>query len=307
MPWCPKCKNEYMDGIIVCADCGTALVDELPRETAGDAPVIIGTFSLKEAAETALTYLLYGGVSTAALIPAEKDEVQQEETIQDEVQQEETRLNLVVAHFQKVDAEMLLAPLGVEENLNDEILAEILPDIEEKLSEIENEEASYMLSDLRTESSSVYVKQKDKFNDLKFSGISFIVFGILGLIVLTLNITGVIHLFNTFSSIIMIVVFVVFLLVGITSLIRAGKMKDIVRGESEIADEVSTWIQETITDEWIDERYDPAASEEDNYFQVHSALCELLSGQFPLLDKDYVDQLMDERYNQFCDKNFETK
>ena len=29
MPWCPKCKTEYRDGIMVCADCGTALVDEL--------------------------------------------------------------------------------------------------------------------------------------------------------------------------------------------------------------------------------------------------------------------------------------
>lgn len=29
MPWCPKCKNEYYEGIKVCADCGVELVDSL--------------------------------------------------------------------------------------------------------------------------------------------------------------------------------------------------------------------------------------------------------------------------------------
>ncbi len=29
MPWCPKCKNEYYEGIKVCADCGCELVDSL--------------------------------------------------------------------------------------------------------------------------------------------------------------------------------------------------------------------------------------------------------------------------------------
>lgn len=29
MAWCPKCKNEYVKGITVCADCGTELVDSL--------------------------------------------------------------------------------------------------------------------------------------------------------------------------------------------------------------------------------------------------------------------------------------
>lgn len=29
MPWCPKCKNEYVEGITVCADCGCRLVDSL--------------------------------------------------------------------------------------------------------------------------------------------------------------------------------------------------------------------------------------------------------------------------------------
>lgn len=29
MPWCPKCKDEYREGITVCADCGCELVDDL--------------------------------------------------------------------------------------------------------------------------------------------------------------------------------------------------------------------------------------------------------------------------------------
>lgn len=32
MPWCPKCRNEYIAGITKCADCGSELVDELPQE-----------------------------------------------------------------------------------------------------------------------------------------------------------------------------------------------------------------------------------------------------------------------------------
>lgn len=29
MPWCPKCKYEYVEGMTVCADCGSQLVDSL--------------------------------------------------------------------------------------------------------------------------------------------------------------------------------------------------------------------------------------------------------------------------------------
>lgn len=29
MPWCPNCKNEYVEGITICADCGAKLVESL--------------------------------------------------------------------------------------------------------------------------------------------------------------------------------------------------------------------------------------------------------------------------------------
>ena len=33
MAWCPKCRNEYVEGIQVCADCGSELVETLPSES----------------------------------------------------------------------------------------------------------------------------------------------------------------------------------------------------------------------------------------------------------------------------------
>ena len=60
--FCPKCITEYNEGIKVCADCGTTLVDQLPPEppnnaelvtvlTSGDLSVIALAKSILEEAE----------------------------------------------------------------------------------------------------------------------------------------------------------------------------------------------------------------------------------------------------------------
>ena len=33
MPWCPKCKTEYRDGIEKCSDCGSVLVESLKESS----------------------------------------------------------------------------------------------------------------------------------------------------------------------------------------------------------------------------------------------------------------------------------
>lgn len=38
MPWCPVCKNEYIEGKTHCPDCDADLVEELPTESAAEDP-----------------------------------------------------------------------------------------------------------------------------------------------------------------------------------------------------------------------------------------------------------------------------
>lgn len=42
--WCPKCKNEYVQGITQCADCGVALVNSLEEYEAAEAKASMEAF-----------------------------------------------------------------------------------------------------------------------------------------------------------------------------------------------------------------------------------------------------------------------
>lgn len=286
MPWCPKCRNEYIEGITTCVECGVELVDELPEEINPEEPFSLCTVQDEETGGKFIAYLLYGGITTAGLLPNEEDGTFQ----------------VVVAYFEKEPAEELLGKLGSEGEITEADINELIPNLEKQLEELEEEEANIKLSELRTEASSVYVKKRDKYSDLKFSGISFIIFGILGFGILLLNMLGYLSFFNKFSTLIMGIVFVIFLIIGIVSLIRASSLKNIVSEEDKVTNEVLDWIDASITDELISSLMDEGLSQEDNYFAVHGRLCEMTAEQFPFFNRGYIDQLIDERYNEYCEE-----
>ncbi len=288
MAWCPKCKNEYVEGITVCADCGVPLVDELPEEVDPGAPAVLFHVDDTETGAKFITYLNFSNIQTAGLMMSGETE--------------EEGFDLVVAEFEREAAEKLFEGLGPVEELAQADISELVPDIEKELEEIKDEEANQMFSDLRTETSTVYVRKKDKYNDLKFSGISFIVFGILGAGLLIANMAGLIRFFNNkFSFLVMAAVFIIFFVIGITSLMRAKKLKSIVSEEEKVTNEVLDWIEANLTDEYIASLMDDSLSEEDNYFRVQETLCGELSRQFTYLNHGYVEQLIDDRYNQYCE------
>jgi hypothetical protein len=68
--FCPQCKCEYLEGIRECADCGTSLVEQLPREETIPEEfgpledlVTIKKFSTGHEAEVAKGFLLSNGIN----------------------------------------------------------------------------------------------------------------------------------------------------------------------------------------------------------------------------------------------------
>ena len=292
MSWCPKCKNEYVEGITTCAECGVELVDELPEEIDETMPVKLCHAADENIGGKLIFCLNTLGVRSAGLMPVPEDD-----------EKYSNGYYVVVAG---VEYNALAEDFdGYDENkeLTEEEITTLMPDIDEKLEELQEEEANQMVSELQTEACSVYVKKKDKYTDLKFSGISFIVFAILGFGLLALNVFEYIHMFNKFSTLIMAVVFVLFFVVGITSLLRAKKMKGIVSQEEKVSDDVMDWIEANITDEYIRTLIDPEKTEENNYFSAHAAMCNRVAEQFPLFNRNYIDQMMDDRYNEYCEES----
>lgn len=284
--WCPKCRNEYIDGVTTCVDCGCDLVDELPEEIDKTAPQIIGSVIDEAIGEKFLRFFRFSGLQSCALMPHEEDD----------------GLYLVVSYQELERATELVRNFANLEEKDEIDLDQIMPLLEEHMAEIQDEEANELLSDLRTEASTVYVNKKDKYADLKFSGYSFIVFAFIGYVFVAINLAGVINLFNHYSMAILAVVFTIFLGIGISSLRKAGKIKNLVSEEENIVEKVQDYIDEHFTDEYLATLGNGELSEEENFFHVTEILKSEVSGEFPLFNKGYIDQLVDEKYSEFCDR-----
>ncbi|HAK57706.1 MAG TPA: hypothetical protein DCP06_01865 [Lachnospiraceae bacterium] len=314
MAWCPNCKNEYREGITVCPDCEVELVDEEPvdeAEVPGELlPVKIMKIVDDDAAEKIVKYLRYNGIKSYALVddvtddePADTEKSYAEAAELSGDRSSDKTVALVVADIEKDATMELFRGLIEGEEVDLDRLYELVPDIEDQFDELEKEEASMEFEELRSEASTVYVKKKDKYADLRFSGFSFIGFGIIGVIIIVLNLMHVINLFNTYSLIVMSAVFVVFFIIGFATLRRATLVKDSVAVEDEFTEELNQWIEENLGDEVIDEWYDESREDQENYFDIQDKMIRMMHEQFPNIHPSYIEELAEERYNSYLERS----
>jgi hypothetical protein len=117
--FCPKCRTEYKEGITVCADCGTPLVEELPPE-------------VQEPAEL-VTVLITGDLSTVALAKSILEDAQIPCVAKGEYPMEQLAVGPVEIQVDRRDREQareLLEGLA-EGTAPSDMLEQIPPDEEE--------------------------------------------------------------------------------------------------------------------------------------------------------------------------------
>lgn len=270
MPWCPKCKNEYYEGIKVCADCGSELVDSLEEWEKAE----------QEAKEAAMREQL------DALKEMLREEDEDEEGAEDP---EETEQELTEGAENGKDAgsdgaeDEAAARSGMKTaKAAEDASRGVYRNYEEKAAD--NKSSAYTLLAVGTIGIIVIILCFCDVIKLPLSESSrFMILGVMG------------------------AMFLFFIVMGVVSLKNAGKYAKKAESEKELTKELEKWFVECVTAEKIDEGLftddEADLSEEQKYFKRFDRMKELLSERFLNLNEGYMDRFLDKHYQDiFGDK-----
>lgn len=157
---------------------------------------------------------------------------------------------------------------------------------------------------LDTTQTKAYEKRSHRYQDTKDSAISLLVVGGLGLLFLALTFFQVLPIaLEPFSLpfLAATVLCTLFVLFGILSLIKSRKLKSESEEEDAFTASISKWLEENIDASIV--AADESLSEADLYFLRCQRTKELLLKEFPDMDKDYIDAIFDENYDNLFEKN----
>ena len=279
--WCPICKNEYREGIKVCADCGADLVEKLDDEKNLEA---VSFFDVFEEAERFSEYLNFSGFHS---------EIDEQDEISFTVQvppDEKDRALIAYKAYLKSEAEKFKEKIENGTDLEKELFRQSLANAAK-----ENQQVG------------VYVSQAEKAGDMKSTGYTFIICAVILAVFTLLNLTGVIGLFkgNTIALVVLGALTLGSVLVGISSFNRAKVAAANTADEEAFTSSVYQWL-DLNADTILREGTDPvneSLSPELLYLARAEKLKKALSEHFESLDSTYIETIIDD----FYDKHFENR
>lgn len=266
MPWCPKCKCEYEEGVKLCADCKIELVDSL--DDIVEWKTLLKTEKEEQAVEVK-EYLEYSGIKEVKY-----------EKVEDE---EDENCNFFY---------VLVTDKEIEESIKylKGYMLTKAKEKKEKESEEEIEEEE-IVNEYETED----YKDDTKLKDLKSSVYSFGIIGFALFVAGILAITEVITInFSNkylFSGIIL-AVGIAFIIIAINSGTRVSKEASKISNRDTSIDRIIEWFGDNYSLDDFAKKYEinlDGMDEGDIYYIVMDKLKDIIGTQFVEVDKKIVN------------------
>lgn len=271
MPWCPKCKNEYVEGIEKCKKCNCNLVEHLiqPEEILAKGP----SDKLKGFAEL----LRQNDIASARVQYDEGDEIHY----------------LLIDPEERSAAERVLREMARMEN-------------QMRYQQMRNAGGDRN-SSRNAGGSAVYQNKAEQAQEVKSSAVALMVVGIVGLILDILYIFNVLpmkwSLFTkTVTCSVMGVLVVALIILGFLSAKSVKNLMSFAKEEDKMTGEIEKWYQKELTCEQIDAmlegRMESDLSEEEKYFYRFEQIKYILTEKFMNLDPGYADNMTEKIYQE---------
>lgn len=286
MAWCPKCKNEYREGIKVCADCGCELVEDLNENV--EAPLLAGPREYMEEIKAYLEYNQFKNVELKyneemelyGLFMDEEDKEQATKLIQVYISektkevQEANRQEMAAAAQAKGDSTEGVSAAEAQKQAMDRTMAA-------------KEEARKFVN---------YRNNAERAADNQSAAWSLLLVGGVVMIFLILAVCGVFKLnFNVIFYVVMFAVSAIFIIMGFVSMKSAGNYSKVAASEKALKKEIKQWVEENLNAQMVDSRLKVhGLSEEEKYFHRSALLRAIINGKYPDLDQAFLEHYIDD-------------
>ena len=276
MKICPKCKNEYREGITHCADCGCELIEEGVAK-ADHELLLEAEYPLAKEVSEYLEYCKFTTIFT--------DEPDEEGKVRLYCKKKEYK-----EAFKQVQGFM---QIKTQKAMEDEFAGMSETEVEEMVEETLAEAPP----------SNVYQNYEDRAEEHKSSAVSFLIIGAIGLVVVVLSWFDMLPFSvggsgNWFTHGILFAFFVIFILIGIVSAKSVGKYKELASKEATVQSALEKYLAETFTYEVMSGIV--ADTEEEAYFKRMTFMRDKVAADFPETSANgsFVESLLDEHYDK---------